>query len=288
MKYFRNKSMFYKFYRIVYYILLKRHIYGLTSPIRLLPDFIVIGVVRGGTTSLYHYLAQHSCIRKSAYDEIGFFDDNFHLGLNWYRSMFPTKFTKQSIEKKYGKFMTYEVTPFYIYNPTVANRILSLLPTIKLIALLRNPVDRAYSNYQLAIRSGKEKRSFEEVIEFDMKFIEKNKGGLKDDNYFHSIVARSPLARGFYAEQLQIWVNLFPKMQLLVISTEDLDSRPNETLATIFEFLNLPNYQIKDLTKRNEAKYPSMKPETRKCLLEYFRPYNEQLYHLIGKKFQWD
>src|SRR3989338_6091999 len=214
-------------YQKLRYQFLYRHIYALTGPFRVLPDFIIIGVGRGGTTSLFHYLGQHKCIRKSAYDEIGFFDDNFHLGLNWYRSMFPTKFTKQSIEKKYGKFMTYEVTPVYIYNPTVANRILSLLPTIKLIALLRNPVDRAYSNYQLAIRSGKEKRSFEEVIEFDMKFIEKNKGGLKDDNYFHSIVARSPLARGFYAEQLQIWVNLFPKMQLLVISTEDLDSRPN-------------------------------------------------------------
>ena len=171
MKYFRNKSMFYKFYRIVYYILLKRHIYGLTSPIRLLPDFIVIGVVRGGTTSLYHYLAQHSCIRKSAYDEIGFFDDNFHLGLNWYRSMFPTKFTKQSIEKKYGKFMTYEVTPWYIRRPWDAKRIHDLLPNIKLISVLRNPVDRAYSHYHLSRRILGLTTSFEDIVEDDIKRI---------------------------------------------------------------------------------------------------------------------
>ena len=80
--------------------LVKRHIYGWSAPIRVLPNVIIIGVVRSGTTSLYHYLAQHPSISKSAYDELGYFDSNYELGLNWYKSLFPTIFEKKKLEKK--------------------------------------------------------------------------------------------------------------------------------------------------------------------------------------------
>jgi len=268
--------------------LLKRHVYAITSPLRVLPDLIVIGVVRGGTTSLYHYLSQHPCIAKSAYDELGFFDSNFHLGLNWYRSLFPTTFEKNRIKSKYGHFMTYDVTPFYIYNPHVAQRILDVLPHVKIISILRNPVDRAYSNYYLGVRSGDEKRTFENTIDSDLKLIQEHENDSKNDNYFEQIIGKSYLARGFYAEQLQLWMDKFPKEQLLVISSEDLASKTADTLTTIFDFLGLPNHKIKDLTKRNEAKYPPMNPDTRKTLVEYFKPHNEKLYSLLGRRFDWD
>jgi len=283
-----DSYMIHRYYQFVYYQLIKRHFFAITGPLRVLPNFIVIGVVRGGTTSLYHYLGQHNCIRKSAYDELGFFDDNYHLGLNWYRSMFPTKFSKNRITKKYGKFMTYDVTPFYIYNPKAAQRILEIFPHAKIITILRNPVDRAYSNYYLGVRSGDEKHTFEEAIAADLKKIQESKNMTINDSYFEKIIGKSYLARGFYAEQLQIWMKLFSKEQLLVISSEDLASKTNETLTMIFDFLKLPNYKIRDLTKRNEAKYPPMNPDTRKTLVEYFKPYNEKLYSLLGRKFDWD
>ena len=110
-----TKNLYQKFR----YGLIQRHIYYLTSGFRSLPKFFVIGGVRCGTTSLYHYLGQHNCIKQAAYDELGYFDDNFHLGLNWYRSLFPTKFMQKKIENQYKKFLTYDVTPFYIYNPLV-------------------------------------------------------------------------------------------------------------------------------------------------------------------------
>ena len=75
------------------HIILKRHVYAWSSSLRVLPDLIVIGVVRSGTTSLYHYLSQHPSIVKSTYDELGYFDTNYKLGLNWYKSFFPTKFS---------------------------------------------------------------------------------------------------------------------------------------------------------------------------------------------------
>ena len=86
-----GKNLYQKFR----YGLIKRHFYYLTSSFRTLPSFFVIGGVRCGTTSLYHYLGQHNSIKQATYDELGYFDDNFHLGLNWYRSLFPTKFIQK-------------------------------------------------------------------------------------------------------------------------------------------------------------------------------------------------
>ena len=80
-----------RIYQICYYILCKRHFYGITAPLRVLPDFLVIGSVRSGSTSLYYDICNHPSILPAAYDEIGFFDSNYHLGMNWYRSMFPSK-----------------------------------------------------------------------------------------------------------------------------------------------------------------------------------------------------
>ena len=90
-------QILHRFYQFVFYLLVKRHLYGWTSPLRVLPDFIVIGTVRSGTTSLYENLSKHPCVYASAYDELGFFDSNFELGLYWYRSLFPSVFTKKFI-----------------------------------------------------------------------------------------------------------------------------------------------------------------------------------------------
>lgn len=272
------------------YVLLQRHIYGITSSIRVLPDCIVIGVGRGGTTSLFKYLNQHSCITKSAHDEIGFFDDNFHLGLNWYRSMFPTKFHKKKIIKKYGKFLTYEVTPWYIRRPWIAKVIHDLLPNIKLIAVLRNPVDRVYSHYHLSKRESGITESFEKIIETDMtnlsNFFQNNEE--HSDFYFKNIVQNSFLARGFYAEQLEQWYKIFPKNQILIIPSEELAKNTQHTLDIIFKFLELTPEKINDLKKINVAKYPPMSKSIRIKLLKYFTEYNEKLYQLINQKFEWD
>ena len=276
------------FSKRIYYTLYKRHIFGITSGLRVLPDFIIIGVGRGGTTSLYHYLGDHPCMVKSAYDELGFFDTNYDLGTYWYRSLFPTIFTKNKIVSKLQHFMTYDATPSYIRHPWIAKRILQSLSGVKLITILRNPVDKTYSHYHMGVRDENEKRTFEEAIDFDLKFIEQNKDLPKDQTYFEKVVEKSYIARGFYAEQLQNWFNSFSKEQILIISTEELATNPDKTLSTIFRFLGLPDHKIKDLTKRNEAKYPPMNPETREILSNYFKPYNEKLYSLIGKDFGWE
>ena len=279
-----------KLYQKLRYGLIERHFYYLTSSVRVLPNFFVIGPGRTGTTSLYHYLDQHPCITKSAYDELGYFDNNFHLGLNWYRSLFPTKFTQQKVESKYKKFLTYDVTPGYIRRPWAARRISSYFPNTKLIAVLRNPVDKTYSHYIMGVNEGNEKRSFEEVIKYDLKQLENfsDSYSKKSDDYFKNVIENSFVARGFYLEQLDIWFKLFPKKQILIIKSEDLASRTTEVVKDIFNFLMLPEYKIKNVSKHRVSDYSKMNSSTRKTLVEFFKPHNKKLYEFLDRDFGWD
>ena len=283
-----DNNLIKKTYQKILYSLIKRHYYYLSSPFRVLPECFVIGVVRSGTTSLYHYLGQHPCIISSAYDELGYFDDNFHLGINWYKSLFPTKSTKNKIIKKYGKFLTYDVTPFYIYNPLVARRISESFPKAKIMSNLRNPIDRAYSNYIIMLQEGDTTSTFEEMIQAAMNDLEKNKTKLNDEAYVVDTHYENILARGFYADQLEIWFEKFQKRQLLMIPSEDLAQKPDQVLTKVFEFLDLPYFKIKDFTKQNKREYSPMKDKTRKLLIEFYKPYNEKLYSLTNQHFDWD
>ena len=271
------------------YGLIKRHFHYLTSGFRVLPNFFVIGGVRCGTTSLYHYLGQHNCIKQAAYDELGYFDDNFHLGLNWYRSLFPTKFIRKKIESEYKKFLTYDVTPFYIYNPLVVDRIFKFSPNAKIIAVLRNPIDRAYSNYNSKMQGeGDTKTTFEEIINPEIEIIEKNKKNIDDYAFLVNTFYELLLARGFYAKQLEFWFKKFPRKNILLISSEELATNTDKTISEIFEFLEVPIQKISDLTKQNEIKYPKMKDSTREILINFFKPYNEKLFGVLGRRFNWD
>src|SRR5207248_7427804 len=137
-----------------------------TVPIRLLPDFLIIGTQRGGTTSLYRYLKAHPCIGATSNKDLHFFDRRFHKGLSWYRSHFPTKLEKAYAEQlRRLTLVTGEASPSYLFHPHAPKRVAQVLPHVKLIVLLRNPVSRAYSQYHHAVELGFETLSFAEAIE---------------------------------------------------------------------------------------------------------------------------
>ena len=274
-------------YKRFYHLLFKRHFFGFTSPFRVLPDFFVIGAGRTGTTSLFHYLFQHPSISRSAYDELGFFDVNFHLGLNWYRSLFPSVLTKFFLRLKTKAFLTYDVTPSYVRRPWVAKRIHDIFPSTKLIVVLRNPVDKSYSHYYQSAKYG-EKRTFEEVVKQEMNDIVKWKDKSKDNNYFATKVENSILARGFYAEQLPIWFDTFSKKQIMVIQSEELASNTKKIMDDVFQFLELPRFNIPNTKKVNVSQYEKMNQDTRELLINFFRPYNEKLNKLLDRNFEWN
>ena len=274
-----------KIWYVIYYLLIKRHYFGITSSIRVLPDFLIIGAKRCGTTSLFTYLPEHPSIIESHHDNMGFFNDNYHLGINWYKSFFPTIFTKKRIEKEQGKFLSFDDTPFYVYNPQVVRRIHENFPNSKMILLLRNPIDRAYSNYNL---STNRKLTFEETIENEINEIQNINLELKDESYLVNDFYEKILPRGFYAKQLEVWYRIFSKEKILIKSSEDFANNTDEVLNQIFNFLEIKQVKIKDTKKHNVRKFPPMEQKTRDHLIEFFKPYNESLYKLINKKFDWN
>ena len=116
------------------------------------PDFIIIGVQKGGTTSLFNYLSQHPQISLSRVKEVHYFDVGYQFGVEWYQQFFPLE------KDRHGKLVG-EASPYYIFHPLAAQRIKQDLPSIKIIILLRNPIVRAYSNFQMQLRNKNEKET---------------------------------------------------------------------------------------------------------------------------------
>lgn len=266
-----------------------------TSRLRLLPDFIIIGVQKGGTTSLYRYLIEHPAIAPIYVKEPHFFDIYYHKGMGWYRAHFPMlteKYAAQVVRKQ--QLLTGEASPYYLLHPLAAKRVATTLPRVKLIVLLRNPVDRAYSQYQHQRRQpGVEPLSFEEAIERETERLAGEEEKMLQNERYASFNHRhySYLARGTYIEQLPRWMKMFPREQFLILKSEDLFSNPAATVTQTLEFLNIPiskEQQEKVYKPFNEARYESMAPETRAKLVEYFKPLNARLYEFLGRDFGWD
>lgn len=259
----------------------------LSSPLRVLPDFLIIGAKKCGTTSLYSYLIAHPEVDTAFRKEVHYFDGQERLGPLWYRSFFPTVLRRELGRLGTGRpRRTGEATPDYLYRADAPAGIRALVPRVRLIALLRNPVDRAYSFYNHNLRSGLEQLPFEEAIarEPERLAAELEAGtafGFARNNF-------SYLERGRYRDQLVAWFEHFERDQLLLLSTEELDRDPAETLRRTLAFLDLPEAAPPTFRRMNAAPYPAMSPSTRAELLERMRPDNERLYELVGRGFGWE
>jgi len=272
-------------YRELHYKIIKRNYYYFSASSRSLPDFIINGTVRSGTTSLFNYLGQHPSIINAYQDEIGFFDSNFHLGFNWYRSFFPTFNELNKIKNTSGYSLTCEDTPFYFWKPNAIKLIKKHLPNCTFITIFRNPIDRAYSNYHLAVRTGNEKNSFEDVIQNEIKI-------LKNSDLFSNseliLKGKSYVGKSLYSFQFKNWLDEFDLSKIHTLSTEELSKDPEKSLNDIFDFLKIPRFKVKNLQKHKHETYAPMNAKTRELLSTFFQPYNEELFKMIGKRFDWE
>lgn len=262
----------------------------ISSRWRLLPDFIIIGFPKAGTTSLYHYLIQHPNVGASTEKELDFFNFSYWRGMSWYRTRFPTIFEKKKIEKITGtKFVVGEASPLYVYHPLVPQRIKQNLPNVKLIVILRNPIDRAYSHHQQNLRRGWDTMKFEEAIHEDEKRFqymnEKFLHGLR--NYEKFEMPAPVVSIGKYYKFLEKWMETFPKNQFLIIEDIDLEEKLDLTLKKIFNFLEIEEHKIKDIKKMNTGKYQKINEQTYENLKKMYKPYNEKLENLLKMKFNW-
>ncbi len=261
-----------------------------TSQYRPLPDFLVIGAQKSGTSSLNKYLNQHPLLFSSSIkNEIHFFDsgihtqkrDNYERGEAWYRAHFPLQW---SISKESRVF---ETTPLYIFHPFAAERIHKMIPEIKLVALLRNPTERAISHYFMVKRKYREPLPMLEAFQMEERRQEEllshtgsRKTLLTDYSY---------KARGCYAAQLATYYKFFPKDHILLLKSEDFFDDPIGTLKQVFAFVDVnPDFKVTDLSPRNSGKEKfDITPGAREYLDGYFRPHNLALYDLTGIDFGW-
>lgn len=235
-----------------------------------LPDFLIIGVIRGGTTSLFNYLITHSRIEGSMKNEPGcfnkephFFDMRYEKGIDWYKSWFP---------KREPDELLCEATPHYLVRQLVPARVYHWLPKAKFIALLRNPTVRAWSHYC------HRKRSYHLTIE-NLKCLEDN------------------LIRfGVYAGHLKEWFKYFPKKRFLILKSEDFFYDSRKIVDKCTEFLGVFNlrlkkYEIYDPLKKSginyEIEYPKIPDDIKEYLDRFYRPHNQELYKLLGKDMEW-
>ena len=254
----------------------------LSGHLRRLPDFIIIGVQKCGTTALYKYLEEHPDVLPALTKEIHFFDNNYHRRLTWYRAHFPAS--------RFGaaRGLTGEASPSYFLHPLAPARVSVSTPAARLVVVLRNPADRAYSHYQHNVRKGRERMTFEQAIEVEEKRLDgKIEQLLESVNYFVNYHQFSYLLRGIYAAQLQRWYACFAPERILVLDNRDLLTDPSPTFRRALEFLSLsvwePEYRI-----HHHYGYSGIESSTRERLAAFFRPHNERLYELMGHDFGWD
>ncbi|MEP7368268.1 MAG: sulfotransferase domain-containing protein [Dermatophilaceae bacterium] len=246
------------------------------------PSFLVVGTKRGGTTSAYHWIAQHPQVapcrtRKGTH----YFDVNFERGERWFRSGFEGPRAPWKI--------TGEASPYYMFHPLAPRRIAETLPAVHLIVVLREPVARAWSHHQYEVARGSEDLAFETALDLESKRLEGEEERLTEDPSYESFEHRhhSYLARGLYAEQLGRLLDLFPRDQLLVLQSEELFADPRGQLDRVWDFLGLERVRLDGLQALKPGTYGAMPPKVRTRLQSYYAEHNQELYSLPGIDFRW-
>lgn len=267
-----------------------------TDPDRALPDFLIIGAQRCGTSSFYKYLEDHPLIVPSLRKEVRYFDRNYAKGEGWYRAHFPSKWHRKWISRRHGREpVSFEASPAYLLHPLAPARAGQLLPETRIVAMLRNPVDRALSHYHHSVRHGWETLSFEEALEAEPERLAHHAERLASDPTYHSrdYLRFSYTERGHYAAQLERWIAVFPRDRILVLCSEDLFHDPAATYHRLLEFLGLPAWTPARFANHSYggATKPAahdMSPDVRRQLAARFAPSNRRLEQLTGRSFGWD
>ncbi|NEQ39467.1 MAG: tetratricopeptide repeat protein [Okeania sp. SIO3I5] len=243
------------------------------------PNFMIIGTGKSGTTSLYNYLSQHPQVLPAIKKEIYFWSRHFDKGINWYLAHFPPI-------PKGTKFLTGEATPTYINSRQTPARLFSIFPQIKLIIILRNPVDRAISHYYHEVRSKMENKSLSEAIFSQLERLQKIPESALQEAYWNHISYY--ISYGVYVEFIKKWMDIFPREQFLILRSEDFYQDPGITMQKVFKFLGLPKYQLQNYKKLNSGSYPTVPQSISSALSNYFQPYNQRLEAFLGMKFNWE
>lgn len=270
---------------------LARTITAPTAALRSPPDFVIIGAQRAGTTSLFRYLCAHPNVVPPVLNKgIHYFDTGYDKGAAWYRSHFPTNaYRAWTRRRTRSEVLTGEGSPYYVFHPLSPVRISRMLPGARLILMLRDPVSRAYSQYQHEVSRGFEVLSFEEALEREEERLEGEEDRiLRDPTYISfSHQHHSYVARGRYAEQILRWWEFFPREQLLVVDSSEFFAHPDRGFRRVLDFLELPPLSLPQYEQLNAHSYDVMSDHASVFLRSRFAGPNRELAELLGRELTW-
>jgi len=261
-----------------------------TAPKRLLPSFIMIGGQRCGTTSLFRALTAHPQVVRPAFHKgINFFDLNYHRGMTWYRGHFPVSSIAEAVTARHGGPVSFEASGYYMYHPFALERIARDLPQTKLVVMLRDPVERAYSAYRHELSRGYEWETFEKALALEDDRLIGELDRMRADVSYESFPHRhhSYRHRGHYADLLQRAFDLFPREQVHVIDSEMFFDKPALEYQRLLEFLGLSPFELSAFGRHNAEPGTPMEPATRQMLEEHYAVHNKRLAELLDWPSQW-
>jgi hypothetical protein len=219
-----------------------------------------------------------------------FFDRYYYRGTNWYRAHFPTSRQREKVRRLTGApAVTGEAAVNYMFNPVVPERVKQTLPNVRLIVVLRNPVDRIWSHYHERVNAGTETLSFQDALDAEEERLAGEVEHMLEDPRYYSerFDFCSYKARGRYLEHLERWLDLFPPEQLHIVRSEDMYADPETAVARVQRFLGLPDQPV-SAHRYNYLPSDTLSPELRKQLSDYYRPHVAALEDRLGRSFDWD
>lgn len=269
-----------------------------TSELRPLPDYLIIGAHRAGTTSLAGYLSEHPCIgenfpRLQRVKGVRYFDENFFRGAQWYRSHFPTSAYRDHLRRRHGSpGLAGDASPYYLFHPAAAERAAKLVPEAKLIVLLRNPIDRAYSHWGRERRDAKEPlERFEDAIAAEPERLAGEVDRILSDDRYYSYAHEnfSYITQGLYLDPLRKWLEHYPRDRVHIELSERFSSDPQGVYERVLRFVGLPPHELRDARRLNTVAPPQpLDPATRRELSARVAPHNRRLEESLGIELGWD
>jgi len=263
----------------------------LTRRARMLPGFLIVGAQRGGTTSMYRTMDQHPAILKAVLHKgVHYFDTGYDHGLGWYQGHFPLLARAALTRRATGDVpLTFESSPYYMFHPLAAERISRDLPGVKLLVLVRDPVERAYSAHAHELARGFETEPFERALELeDQRLAGEADRIVAEPGYLsYSHQHHAYLTRGIYADQLERLDKLVGRDRVHVVDSGRFFTDPEPVYDGVLEFLGLRRHGY-PVFERHNARPRAPMPETlRTTLNQHFAAADERLTRWLGQPPSW-
>ena len=264
---------------------------GVTGPWRMDPSFIVIGGQRCGTTTIFKTLAQHPQVLRPPVDKgTDYYTLHYDRGRSWYRRRMPLAATGQRRAAGYGPPQAFEACTYYLFHPFAVERISRDFPDIKLVAMLRDPVERAYSAYKHELARGYEiEADFRRALELEDERLSGEIERMAADVSYESFPHRHHAyrRRGQFAEQLERVYAHYPRERVHVMDSEAFFADPRDEYRKLVTFLGLAPWEPASIDRHNARSGSPMPPEAHEFLSDHYRDHNERLADLLGRRPGW-